>query len=51
MSKMNECGVKKASQLQSFYRSPYIVRVIKSRTSRWVGHVAKMEEGRIIFEI
>ena len=25
---------------------PNIVRVIKSRTLRWAGHVARMEEGR-----
>ena len=28
------------------YRSPNIVRVIKSRRLRWVGHVARMEEDR-----
>ena len=33
------------------YRSPNIVRVIKSRTLRWAGHVAKMEEGRSAFKI
>ena len=33
------------------YRSPNIVRVIKSRRLRWVGHVARMEEGRSIFKI
>ena len=27
------------------YRSPNIVRVIKSRILRWAGHVARMEEG------
>ena len=32
-------------QLHSLYRSPNIVRVIKSRTLRWAGHVARMEEG------
>ena len=26
------------------YRSPNIVRVIKSRQLRWVGHVARMKE-------
>ena len=31
------------------YRSPNIVRVIKSR--RWAGHVAKMEEGRSAVKI
>ena len=35
----------------SLYRSPNIVRVIKSRRLRWVGHVAKSEEGRSAFKI
>jgi len=30
----------------ALYCSPNIVRVIKSRRMRWVGHVARMEEGR-----
>ena len=34
------------NELHSFYRSPIIVRVIKSRRLRWAGHVARMEEGR-----
>ena len=33
------------------YRSPNIVRVIKSRKLRWAGHVARMEEGRKAFKI
>jgi hypothetical protein len=33
------------------YRSPNIVRVIKSRRLRWVGHEAGMEEGRSAFKI
>ena len=33
------------------YFSPNIVRVIKSRTLRWAGHVARMEEGRSAFKI
>ena len=33
------------------YRSPNIVRVIKCRRLRWVGHVARMEEGRSAFKI
>ena len=33
------------------YRSPNIVRVIKSRRLRWAGHVARMEEGRTAFKI
>ena len=38
-------------ELHSFYRSPNIVRVIKSRRLRWTGHVARMEEGRRAFKI
>ena len=30
----------------SLYRSPNIVRVIKSRRLRWAGYVARIEEGR-----
>ena len=33
------------------YRSPNIVRVIKSRILRWAGHIATMEEGRSAFKI
>ena len=33
------------------YRSPNIVRVIKSRRLRGAGHVARMEEGRSAFKI
>ena len=33
------------------YRSPNIVREIKSRRLRWAGHVARMEEGRSAFRI
>ena len=32
------------------YRTPNIVRVIKSRRLRWAGHVARMEEGRSGFQ-
>ena len=32
------------------YRSPTVVRVIKSRRLRWAGHVARLEEG-IAFNI
>ena len=38
-------------ELHSLYRSPNIVRVIKSRRLRWAGHVARMEEGRSAFRI
>jgi hypothetical protein len=33
-------------ELRSLYSSPNIVRVIKSRRTRWAGHVAHMGEGR-----
>jgi hypothetical protein len=32
-------------ELHSLYRSPNIVRVIKSKRLRWVDPVARMEEG------
>ena len=38
-------------ELHSLYRSPNIVRVIKSRRMRWAGNVARMEEGRSAFKI
>ena len=36
-------------ELYSLYRSPNIVRVIKSRRLRWASHVAGMKEGRSVF--
>ena len=33
------------------YRSPNIVRVIKSMRLRWAGHVVRMDEGRSAFKI
>jgi hypothetical protein len=38
-------------ELHSQYSSPNIVRVIKSRRMRWAGHVASMEEGRIVSRV
>jgi len=37
-------------ELNDLYSSPYIVRVIKSRT-RWVGHVARMGEERVVYRV
>ena len=34
-------------ELHSLYRSPNIVRVIKSRRLRWAGHVARIEESMV----
>jgi hypothetical protein len=36
-------------EFHSLYSSPNIVRVIESRRMRWVGHVARMEEGRGVY--
>ena len=38
-------------ELHDLYCSPNIVRVIKSRSLRTAGHVARMEEGRSVFKI
>ena len=37
--------------LHSLYRSLTIFRVIKSRSLRWEGRVARMKEGRSAFKI
>jgi hypothetical protein len=38
-------------ELNNLYSSANIVRVIKSRRMRWVGHVAPMGEGRGVYRI
>ena len=38
-------------ELHSLYRSPNIVRVIKSKILRWAGNIARMDEGRTAFKI
>ena len=38
-------------ELYSLSRSLNTVRVIKSRRLRWVGHIARMEEGRSTYKI
>jgi hypothetical protein len=38
-------------ELHSLYSSPNIVRVIKSRRIRWVGHVARMGKGRGVYRV
>jgi hypothetical protein len=38
-------------ELHILYSSPNIVRVIKSRRMRWVGHVARMGEGRGVYSV
>ena len=38
-------------ELKGLYLSPNIVRVIKSRRMRWVGHVACMGEGSGVYRV
>jgi hypothetical protein len=38
-------------ELHSLYSSSNIVRVIKSRKMRWVGHVARMGEGSGVYGV
>jgi hypothetical protein len=38
-------------ELHNFYSSPSIIRMIKSRRMRWVGHVARMGEKRNAYRI
>jgi hypothetical protein len=38
-------------ELNGLYSLPNIVRVIKSRRMRWVGHVARMGEGRVVYRV
>ena len=38
-------------ELNELFSSPNIVRVIKSRRMRWVGHVARMGERRGVYRV
>jgi hypothetical protein len=38
-------------ELHNLYSSPSIIRMIKSRGMRWVGHVARMGEKRNAYRI
>ena len=38
-------------ELNDLYCSPNIVQVIKSRRMRWAGHVARMEEERVVHKV
>ena len=40
-----------SEELDSLYRSPNIVRMIKCRRLKWTGHIARIEEGRYVFKI
>jgi hypothetical protein len=43
---LREAGKQHRVELRNLYASPNIIRVIKSRTVRWAGHVARMGEMR-----
>jgi hypothetical protein len=38
-------------ELNGLYSSPNVVRVIKSRRIRWVGHVARMDERKGLYRV
>jgi hypothetical protein len=38
-------------EFHKLYSSPNIVRMIKSRRMRWVGHVARMGRGRGVYRV
>ena len=38
-------------EINDLYCSPNIIRVIKSRKMRWVGHVARMGDSRVAYRI
>ena len=38
-------------ELSDLYALPNIVRVVKSRRMRWVGHVARVGEGRDVLRV
>jgi hypothetical protein len=46
-----ECRKLHSEELHDLYSSPNIIRQIKSRRMRWVGHVARMGEGRNVFRV
>ena len=46
-----ECRKLHNEDLNDLYSSPNIVRVIKSRSMRWAGHVARRREWRGVYTI
>ena len=38
-------------EINDLYCSPNIVRVIKWRRMRWAGHVARMDEERVVYRV
>jgi len=50
---MDENGAGKLhnEKIHSLYRSPNVIRVVKSKIFRWTGHVARIKEGMSAFKI
>jgi hypothetical protein len=46
-----ECRKSHNEELQNLYSSPNIIRQVKSRGMRWVGHVARMGEERNVYRV
>jgi hypothetical protein len=40
-----------SEELHNLYSSPDIIRKIKSRRMKWVGHVTRMGEGRNVYSV
>jgi hypothetical protein len=40
-----------SEELHNLYSSPSVIRIIKSRKMRWVGHVARMGEKRNVYRL
>jgi hypothetical protein len=38
-------------ELHNLYSSPSIIRIIKSRRTRWAGHVTRMVEKRNVYRL
>jgi hypothetical protein len=38
-------------EVNDLYCAPSIIRVIKSRRMRWAGHVARMDESRVVHRV
>jgi hypothetical protein len=48
---IGEWGKLHNEELRDLYSSPSIIRIIKSRRMKWVGHVARMGEKRNAYKL